>query len=83
MNYLLSQEEYDKLRAEGMQRTIANKKQLQEFCTLIACEMPILFWGRTEKAVWGCILSKEHNPGYCDKCPSQEFCPHEHKRWSK
>lgn len=84
MQYILTQEEYDALSAKqkldiGMQRS-----KLQKLCTKVADTMPVsVKWineGKPEP--WGCIITTnfEH---YCDECPVQEICPHEHKEWSK
>lgn len=84
MQYILTQEEYDALRAKqkldiGMQRS-----KLQKLCTKVADTMPVsVKWindGKPEP--WGCIITAKFEH-YCDECPVQEICPHEHKEWSK
>ena len=82
MKYILSKEEYDELVSKQKLQILADTKKLQEFCTTVANEMPLLYRGNIEKKTWGCILSTPHE-WYCDRCPAQEFCPHPRKQWSK
>jgi hypothetical protein len=84
MQYILSQEEYDELRAKqrldiGMQRS-----KLQKLCTKVADTMPVsVKWiNQCKPEPWGCILTAKFDH-CCDECPVQEICPHEHKEWSK
>lgn len=83
MNYLLTQEEYDALRTRQSIHTTEQVQALQAFCTRAANEWPIKLWGNAEATTWGCILTPESSPGYCDECPANEVCPHPHKEWSK
>lgn len=87
MKYILSQAELDSLREERRRRNRAEDKKLQEFCTLAASHIPIKRpWSPSgEPAPWGCILLPEGagNPGYCDCCPAQDFCPSERKEFSQ
>lgn len=86
MNYLLTQQEYDDLRREKQSRTDKQKDELQALCTLAAQHIPVVLeWSRGEPPrPWGCILGpREQDPGYCDKCPAADICPHERKEWSK
>lgn len=83
MQYLLTEAEYNdlKLRADRQQKIAV--EGLQAFCTKVANEMPIKFWGNKEAQPWRCILNDDQGMGYCDECPAQKVCPHPHKRWSK
>lgn len=87
MQYILTQEEYDKLRKEQRQRIDLQNKKLQALCTKIANEMPVVWgWGvQPDPKPWGCVITAEeqHEEWYCDKCPVQEICPHEGKEYSK
>lgn len=86
MQYLLTQDEYDALRRDQVQRTDNEKAKLQELCTLAAQHIPIVVEWSKDKTPrpWGCILGpKDQDPGYCDKCPAQDICPHERKEWSQ
>ena len=80
MNYLLTKEEYDELTARQRQRTEKEVTELQEFCTMVAEQLPVQWWGTTVKP-WGCILNSTIK--YCDRCPSQKVCPYPGKEWSK
>lgn len=85
MEYLLSQEEYDKLRTEGTTRSKKAREQLQRVCTLAAENVPVkipYIKDRPEEP-WGCILTEKTKCGYCDHCPVQRDCPSGLKSWSK
>lgn len=77
MQYILSQEEYDELRAKQKHEIQLSKSKLQKLCTKIANEMPIKYWSNTEAQPWGCKLNKDddYNEWYCDECPVQDICP--------
>ncbi len=85
MQYILTQEEYDALKAEGRDRKQVNTKNLQALCTNIANTMPVIRrWAKNEEpAPWGCILNEPDDTWYCDECPVRSICPYEHKRISK
>ena len=84
MQYLLTQEEYDALRARQQHEIALSTKKLQKLCTEIANTMPVKrSWDpKAEPSPWGCILTEKHEH-YCDLCPVQEICPEPHKEWSK
>jgi hypothetical protein len=91
MQYILTQEEYDKLRSQQKLAIDLNKKKLQTLCTKIANEMPVKWgWGGPDPKPWGCIIHEDDtdpenysNFGYCDHCPVQEICPYTGKEYSK
>lgn len=86
MQYLLSAEEYSALKAGAQVERDALKADLQKLCTLVACHMPIQRdWESRDRPErpWGCILVKAQHPGYCDKCPVQDLCPHVLKEFSR
>ncbi len=87
MQYLLTQEEYDALRAKQELDLGMKKEKLQKLCTKIADTMPVKWgWSKDEEAKpWGCILSlgDADDEWYCDSCPVQSICPNEYKEWSK
>lgn len=87
MQYILSQEEYDELKREALVHLRLSEKKLQTLCTKIANEMPVNWgWGGPDPKPWGCIITKEKQPGYewyCDSCPVEEICPSNKKHWSK
>lgn len=87
MQYLLTKDEYDALRAEQQASLDASKAKLQKLATSAANHIPILHdWAPKDPATpWGCILNKapEANPGYCDDCPAQIICPHDGKEFSQ
>jgi hypothetical protein len=85
MMYVLTSEEYSALFERKAALDGKDRAELQALCTKIALTMPVpRDWdpGRGPSP-WGCILVKEHHPGYCDDCPVSEICPHPHKEWSK
>lgn len=83
MQYILSQEEYDDLKARKSLDLKMEKKKLQELCTKIATTMPIKFWGGGEARPWGCPKSGDSMMEYCDECPVQDICPNDYKEWSQ
>ena len=86
MQYVLTQEEYDELRAKQTLDLGMQKDRLQTLCTLIADTMPVKWgWSKDEEPKpWGCVLTaaKYHDEWYCDSCPVQDICPAD-KEWSK
>lgn len=87
MQYILSQEELDALKARQALQIEAATRELQAVCTVAARHIPIVIesWPSYGERPWGCILDGDgnHNMGYCDHCPVRKICPHEDKRWSK
>jgi hypothetical protein len=82
MQYILTQEEYDKLKSDQTPRLALSNSKLQKLCTKICDEMPIdRPWSQEDPKPWGCILST--SDWYCDLCPVQKICPHTAKEWSK
>lgn len=84
MQYILTQEEYDAMRAKQKLALDLDKQNLQALCTKIADEMPVVWrgWSDAQAKPWGCILSKSRD-WYCDSCPVQKICPEQFKEWSK
>lgn len=84
MQYILTQAEYDELRAKHKLNLDMQRDQLQKLCTWAADNMPVsVSWIDDGKPhPWGCMLTTSFDH-YCDECPVQEICPHEHKEWSK
>ena len=85
MQYLLTQEEYDALRARQQHEIDISRDQLQKLCSEIADTMPIKRpWNKNaEPAPWGCVLTVDGEEWYCDRCPVQKICPNPYKEWSK
>ena len=99
MQYILSQDEYDDLKAKQKLDLQMQNNHLQELCTKICDTMPVDWgWGGRKNdpnniKPWGCILTVEkkakakgntyYHDWYCDQCPVQNICPHPHKSWSK
>jgi hypothetical protein len=82
MQYLLTEEEYQKLQADvEIGRRSPSKTALQKFCTHVADNMPAKVKWIGEEKPWGCILSR--SDWYCDSCPARIICPHPHKEYSK
>lgn len=95
MQYVLSQAEYDELKAKKTVDFKMKTDKLQKLCTKIADTMPVKWgWGPPYHDVdgisvsqdipkpWGCVLST-HREWYCDTCPVTEICPYPDKHWSK
>lgn len=88
MQYILTQEELDALKAEQRARLYGSKKDLQKLATLAARHIPVKpNWAprTSDPSPWGCALDgPEHkNMGYCDCCPAQIICPSDSKSYSK
>ena len=83
MQFLLSQEELDEQvkQAEALER-LPSIEDLQEFCTLVSNNMPVVADGWKKGEIWGCILTVERE-WYCDDCPAAKVCPYPNKHWSK
>lgn len=85
MQFLLTEAEYNELKAQKREQVSASKAELQRLCTLAANHIPVpRDWSqdKTPKP-WGCILDSATNLGYCDDCPVDAICPHTGKEWSK
>ena len=85
MQYLLTQEEYNKLQNEAARgRELPSDKELQELCTEIADTMPVLLSWRPaeEPSPWGCIMTTKSTE-YCDHRPVKTICPNKEKKYSK
>lgn len=85
MQYLLTEAEYNDLKAKKHQFITSEKEELQKICTLAANHIPVAHDWSDDKTPrpWGCILDKDTNPGYCDDCPVARLCPCTRKEWSK
>ena len=86
MKYILTQKEYNELRQAQKVRIGLKKEKLQQLCTKIANEMPVV-WGRNGPdpkplKPWGCIIDNQ-DEWYCDLCPVIDICPNKHKEFSK
>ncbi len=77
MQYLLTQQELDDLKAAQTQQLRLSTKKLQTLCTKICNEMPVKWgWGGPDPKPWTCILTQEDDEEwYCDQCPVTEICP--------
>lgn len=85
MQYLLSEEEYNKLVNRGKEREEELRETLQKLCTMVCDHMPVRReWEDEEEPdrPWGCTLSQE-GEWYCDECPVQDECPSNRKEYSK
>jgi hypothetical protein len=88
MQYILTEAEYNALKAKQEIDVALSTKQLQKLCTKIANEMPVKFWGRKEATPWGCRITLQESDEnsseewYCDECPVTSICPAP-KYWSK
>jgi hypothetical protein len=80
MQYLLTEEEYNKLKQTQELDLKLKKDGLQKLCTKIANTM-LVDEGWYKGKPWGCILT--HDDWYCDSCPVAGICPHPSKKWSK
>ena len=84
MQFLLSQEEFDELKARKAADDKATKETLQKLCTMVADHMPIDIpsWPGWKRGPWKCVINSK-NEHYCDHCPVEEICPNEYKHWSQ
>lgn len=91
MQYILTEDEYNKLKDYAVKRNEKEKEKLFTFCKHIADTMPVVGWhadtdddaviiNGKKAAVWGCIYTVDD--WYCDECPCTQICPM-NKRWSK
>ena len=84
MQYILTQEEYDALRARQQHEIMMSRDQLQTLCCEIADTMPIKRPWTKDLEPWGCILTVNSDDMWCcDHCPVQKICPNPYKEWSK
>lgn len=85
MMYILTQEEYDRLRGARDMMDKAVTAELQRLCTLAAQHVPVYrSWNTDDMSPWGCILAPEYkDPSYCDCCPVNQICPSDRKRFSQ
>jgi hypothetical protein len=84
MQYLLTEAEFNQLTERKAAHEKDNAHLLQTFCTRVANELPVHRpWSAEDRRPWGCILTPDSHPTYCDECPSQKVCPYPHKEWSK
>jgi hypothetical protein len=87
MQYILTQEEYDKLLKKGKDLEQKTIDDLQKLCTMVADHMPIKnSWMEDDEPMepWRCILTVEEVYEHlCDGCPVQKLCPYKYKNYSK
>lgn len=83
MQYILTQEEYDKLNQKVKDVEKSNYQTILDLCQMVSDNMIIgVSWSK-EKEPWGCILTKGEDNWYCDECPVKKVCPYKYKNWSK
>lgn len=83
MQYLLSEDEYNRLKDAPEAVRKERAETLQRVCTLAATRVPVKGYDG-EFRPWGCLLDDTYSEEYCcDLCPVSEDCPHPRKRWSK
>lgn len=84
MQYILTKEEYERLAMAAVQMSEDAENKINNLCVLVAENLPSFEgWnGDEEPRPWGCVHSEKNNPGYCDKCPVEDYCTME-KRFSK
>lgn len=78
MQYILTEEEYNKLIADNAKKTFAAKRKFENLCQHVADHLPIKgTWGQWKdepmKHPWGCIHSTT-DEWYCDDCPMVDYC---------
>lgn len=85
MQYLLTEQEYQKLTQDSKNKNKISRNVLQDLCTKVADHMPIKWsWGEGKETPkpWGCILTIK-SEWYCDDCPVHDMCPNTDKHHSK
>lgn len=83
MQFLLTEEEYQDLINLNEKLKEDMRETLQDLCSKVADNMPVIFWGNKEPKIWGCWKTGMPHMTYCDACPVKKVCPAEFKRWSK
>lgn len=86
MQYILTADEYAELLNKADRTEVIEQEKVLDLCQMVAKYKPVTVIWRGENAEpepWGCIMDEESDPGYCDECPVQDWCPYEHKKWSK
>ena len=88
MQYILTQEEIDKIHYDHEAVITELNSTIQELCIEVACNSPVNEVDRDRYnrqgslKPWGCILV-DRNVGYCDLCPVRKVCPNKKKSYSK
>lgn len=82
MQYILTQEEYNRLTYQTNQEIGELRDEVNELCMRIAVSEPVKRTWCDETKPWGCIHSEVNKADYCDECPVSENC-HMPKSWSK
>ena len=84
MQYILTEYEYDSLKARQRYNIKILKQELQSLCVEIAEGLPVVMSARDSTlGIHGCIFSKIHKANYCDDCSVKSICPNEDKLLSK
>lgn len=80
MQYILTQQEYDALKADAKSVSASADEELQMLCSIAADWSP----GVGMRVLAGCILTlgANHN-GFCDRCPVEGNCRSYRKRFSE
>ena len=82
MQYLLTQEDHEKLTKRAEVFDFLNIDELQHVCTLAANHIPVKVEWKEHIEPWGCILDEETDPTYCDEYPVDNICPNKNKDYS-
>lgn len=61
MQYILSEEEYEKLVRKAAKSEKEQQATINKLCTLVAAFVPIKYWDNEETSPWGCVHYK-HKP---------------------
>ncbi len=94
MQYILTEEEYQKLVGDVKQAKQDCKETIEALCIRVANSEPVKLtrserqymnksWADSlEGKPWGCYITREEeHPGlewYCDHCPVKKICPLPH-----
>lgn len=82
MQYILTEDEYKAITKRNKELDyLPSKKELQEFCTMVANTLPVS-GGWYDGNVWKCIIT-EKEEWYCDDCPAEKICPYDGKHYSQ
>jgi len=83
MQYLLTEEEYIKLKQAAEDAKKAEVVTINRLCQMVADNLPIKDWPgtETEPKPWKCINSVDYE-WYCDNCPVVAVCraPHHYSK---
>ena len=83
MQYILSEEEYEKLVKSSKKVTSDGIEIINHLCRRIANTEHIPVYWDDKPQPWKCIRDEEEDEWYCDQCPVVDICKYRGKHFSK